>query len=493
MYWAAVIDQNWRGDIQSPDAIHFIIDGCLPFLDMARRIALLQSQIPLSVSIGPPTIELLSDSVVQSAVRSELQTRVTRLESAWRRTDLARREFIGPELERSRRLAQLYRDFDGRLVEAYAKLHRESGLELLAAPATATHLPSLIGIPGAIRLHFEEAARVFSRAFTFDPRGIHLLRAGFLPSFEPVLAESGFEYVIVDARALDNASAKVIHGVYAPIHTPNCGLTIMAPDQHSQRIPASRSHRFHRLYRDCSRHPRLTLDGLAGSPGISRYGHDDNLPERYDAALAGEAVRNQARAYVSGRKKHADALQKHVNRRPLMVVDFDVTSLADHWQEAPDFIEEVVTLIGETDGMDPITPTGYAALFNENQAVWPGPVIDTTPVDEVADWRLPRLYQCAQSYSRLVEQHRDETSQNDRLGIARNAMLKAFALPSVLSSSYLDWSDQIVRLKSHLKTVMEACHPGDLEAPEPMSDLTDEANTSSDEPSELDPAPIETL
>ena len=460
MFWAGLIDLNWRGCRQSSRAIDFIIDGCLPFLALARGLEQSLQRVPLSYSMGPTIIDLLSDATLKTRVAEGIRDRVVHLESAWRDADPNVRDIIADDIDRYRRLGQLYRDIDESVIDAFGQLHRQSGLEILTAGATAAHLPGLISVPGALRAHFEESMHSFERVFSFQPKGIHLSRSGFMPSFEPLIVEQGLQYVVVDSRAFHNASARVVHDVYAPLHTPNCGLAVIATDPHSMRQPASRKRRFHQAYRDLSTYPRLTSTRTADGIGLSRYGADDGYPIRYDLSRAENTAVAQADAYVQGRQKHGAALHQHMQRAPLMVADFDIMSMATTWREAPSFIARVVQSMHHSPKMTASSLGAYLDEHKENQAAWPGPVIDSTPADEVADWRLPRLYEAAQAFRMATQQ--TQSPSDTKIMTARTALLRACALPCAVDSSAEEWSDQISRFRTHIQTVLNACDSNEI-------------------------------
>ena len=460
MFWTGLIDLNWWGDRQSSRAIDFVIDGCLPYLALARDLELILKGVPLSYSMGPTIVDILSDAKLKTRVAEGIRDRVVHLESAWRDADSTARDVIAYDVERYRRLGQLYRDIDESVIDAFGQLHRQSGLEILTAAATAAQLPGLISIPGALRAHFEESMTGFERAFSFEPKGIQLSRSGFMPSFEALIVEQGLQYVVVDPRAFQNASARVVYDVYAPLHTPNCGLAVIATDPHSMRQPASRKRRFHQAYRDLSTHPRLTSACTADGIGLSRYGADDGHPIRYDLPRAEKTALSQADDYVQGRQKHGAALHQHMDRAPLMVADFDIMSIATTWREAPSFIARVVQSMHASSNMAVSNLEAYLDEHKENQAAWPGPVIDSTPADEAADWRVPRLYEAAQAFRMATQQ--TQSPSDTKIMTARTALLRACALPCAVESSAEEWSGQISRFRTHIQTVLNACDSDEI-------------------------------
>jgi len=165
-------------------------------------------------------------------------------------------------------------------------------------------------------------------------------------------------------------------------------------------------------------------------------------------------IRQQAEDYVSGRLRHGLGLSASMERDPLMVVDFDLMTMVANWQEAPEFIAHVVDTMTVTAGIQAITVGSYLEESNENQAVWPGPVIDASPADQYADWRLPRLYAAARQFQAVAHQRAESDTQRRRLTQALRELFMAYSLPSTGPMVPELNRDQIERMRDHINSAM---------------------------------------
>ena len=211
-----------------------------------------------------------------------------------------------------------------------AVAHLLSASERLTAPATDTFFPLLDHDRAAMSAQLELAVRTHTRCLGEAPGGIWFPDGGYEPRTDDLLAANGLRYAVVDAGAVSSASAAPAYGVYAPLSCPGTGVAVFARDPEARRLAPA----------DVPARP------LA--------------PDAETARACDEAL---AAAFVSARVVQAAALEKRMDRPPLMVVGLDVSELSP----------TLLAASRATGAIALTTPGAHLAKAPALQRAWPGP------------------------------------------------------------------------------------------------------------------------
>ena len=367
-----------------------ITETYLPLLDVFDGLS--RDQVPwkLTLSVTPTLAGMLSDPLLQD----RYEQRLGRLfELATREVERTRWE---PEFHH---LARMHADRFARARSAYTDCqrnplaallrHHESGhLELIASAATHAFLPLLMDNPAAAAVQIELGCSEHERHLGFRPRGMWLPECGFYPGLDRLLADSGVQFVVVDAHGLLLAEPRPRLGVYAPVCCPVSGVIAVGRDLDSSRQVWSRIEGYpgDPVYRDFYRDIGFDLDYdyirpyLVGSGertmlGIKyhRITGSGQVKLPYDPALASRRVEEHAANFVFNREKQAEWLAGSLHGLPALVTaPYDAELFGHWWFEGPAWLDQVFRLIAKSAGIiQPITVPGYIERHSLVQEAMP--------------------------------------------------------------------------------------------------------------------------
>ncbi|MEE2788609.1 MAG: hypothetical protein VX589_14795 [Myxococcota bacterium] len=453
--WCGVIDHRWPGSFQDEAFIDYLIDGCLPFIELAQQLGRAYGQVPLTYCLSPRLLDGLTRKAVRARLVRRFEARARCLESLLDSVDIEARSILRDDLNRLSRLRGVFEGCDGHLIRAYRTLHDEYALALITAPAHHVQLPTLMAMPGAVQAQIGLAVRLFEAYLGFAPDGIHLVGAGFTPSLEPILATYGLSFMVIDPHAFQSGSATTVFDVYAPIQTPNHRIVAFAPDAQSA-FAGQGSPSLHAEYRRMASHGhRLAVQADEMVVGLSSYGASDGPSERYCPQRAQDSIRRHARAYVHDRQRHGQALESQMTQSPVFVADFRLAELAENWLEAPRFFAEVIHQIQGCAGVNALP---VAETLNERigqQVMWPGPVVHDHGHDRWAPLRWPRLFQGFAHLHRSMKRSDLSEAQLDALTIAARHLFAALDLPSSQPRDSHRQHAQLIRMCQHVQYAIE--------------------------------------
>ena len=376
--------------VHHPEYEHFFeenwlfeaISECyLPLIMMLDRLQADAVDYRLTLSLSPTLLTMWRDPLLQHRYLRYLFSQLQLAEQEMDRTAAQ------PELQalaamyaaRFRQLLNTYRDhYQCDLLDACIKHQQTGKLQLITTAATHGFLPLLNANSLAVRNQIKVGIDTFTALTGIRPRGFWLPECGFFPGLEDILHEYGIEYFYLDSHGLLNADPAPLAGVYQPLHCPN-GVAAFGRDPAASRqvwsategYPGDADYR--EYYRDIGFELEADAvpDFLIGadtrvSTGIKYYrvSTAQQPKQLYDPQQAQAKARQHARHFVEERRSQAAALSAELGQTPLIVAPYDAELFGHWWYEGPNWLEEVLRIIGQPDdqGLQSITTAEFIDL-----------------------------------------------------------------------------------------------------------------------------------
>ena len=325
----------------------------LPLLAVLERAAADPAQQPrLTLGLSPTLLSLLSDAALNARFRPWLEQRLQLLEEA--PPHLAEAAVhLGGVLQAT--LADWQR-CQGDLLPRFRQLRRQGVLDLISCGATHGYLPLLRDSPEAVRAQLLTAIREHQRLLGERPLGLWLPECAFYEGLDSVMASCGLRYSLLDGHGLLHALPRPRYGVYAPICSP-AGVAFVARDSAStlpvwsasQGYPGDGAYReFHRDLGWDLPEQRLSAAGILDRrplglklQRVTAQGCPLDQKQPYQPALAEQRLVQHAADYLEGRRLQLAALERSIDRPPLLVAPFDAELFGHWWFEGPAFLAEL--------------------------------------------------------------------------------------------------------------------------------------------------------
>lgn len=438
-----------------------VTDCYLPLVGVLREAAARGSGFRLTLSLSPTLLCMLADPLLAARYLDYLD-RLGRLidrVAKDRRSDPARRSLARFYAQRLERLRAFYLDELGAdLIGAFADLEGRGMVELMTTAATHGYLPLLRSRPMAVRAQLRVARDWFRNTFGRAPEGLWLPECGYYPGLELEAARAGFRYSILDAHAMQQASPRPSHGVYAPL-TVGGNLAVFGRDPDSARelwCPDT-GYPGHPLYREY--HLDLGYDGdsdlLADflPPGVGAAptglklhrvtgGAGPKAPYEPTAALA-QAERD-ARRFVECRRRLLGSLS-FPSRPPIVVAPYDAELFGHWWFEGPAFLDGLIRYLDELPDIRSVTLGEHLRVHGTAEDVrpaassWGERGYNSSWLRPDTAWVYLHLHQAAGELEELV---RGRAGMPDPDGASR---LLRQAARSLLLAQSSDWTFQMGR------------------------------------------------
>lgn len=456
------------------------IAGCyLPLLDALNRVKSEHVPYRLTLSLTPPLIYMLRDSLLRRRFENYLDQRI---------------ELASRECQRTRyvpamhQLAQHYKEVFTRcrhdyiqiyardVVGAFAALQRSGHVEIIASCATHGFLPYLQVNPTSVRAQVELGVEVYRRTFGCSPRGFWLPECGYNPGLEQTLADSGIDYFIVDTHGITHASPPARFGPYQNVRCANgVGVFGRDPESSHQVWSAQCGYPCASVYREFHRdlgydaeydyiRPFIDPAGSRIPTGFKYYritGPSENKAA-YHVATARAVAIEHARDFVTRKKHQIERLRASGNNAPIVVAPFDAELFGHWWYEGPIWLEQVLRSIAAEPGLNT-----ESLCRRHDQA---GPIIEPSAstwghqghgrywLNSSNDWIYPRLHAAGARMADLVRETppADLTEAYDQA--ARELLLAESSDWTFMMSAGQVASYARKRIDDHLDRFERICH-----------------------------------
>lgn len=364
-----------------------ITETYAPLLEAFGRLSADNLAYRLTVSLSPPLISMLTDSLLQNRYLKHLDRLLELAEKEEHRTygHTAHQTALlyGRRLRSCR---DLFCRYDRNLVHAFKELQDTGRLEIMTCAATHGYLPLMIQRPEAVRAQVETAVSTHRSHFGTSPQGIWLPECAYAPGVDEILHEYGLKYFITDTHGVLYASHRPRYGVFAPIYCPS-GVAAFGRDPESSRQVWSMQegypgdYEYREYYRDIGFDmdydyigPYIHPDGLRVATGFKyhRITGPDHHKDYYQPDRANEKAAYHAGNFLFNRQHQIAYLAGLMDRPPLIVAPYDAELFGHWWFEGPQWLEYLIRKItcDQTD-IELITPSTYLERQPANQVATP--------------------------------------------------------------------------------------------------------------------------
>ncbi|MBI3246715.1 MAG: DUF1957 domain-containing protein [Deltaproteobacteria bacterium] len=366
-----------------------ITETYLPLIDMLD--GLVRDQVPcrFAMSLTPPLLNMLSDSLLQQRYLRRLE-RLIELSAKERERTQQDPVFSG--------LAEMYWQLFSHartvfvdrygcdLIQAFRRFQELGVIEIIGCTATHGYLPLMQVNEKAVRAQIRVGVEEYRRFLGCDPRGFWLPECAYYPGVDAILKEHGIRYFLVDSHALQYATPQPLYGVHAPLYCPS-GVAAFGRDPESSKqvwssvegYPGDPAYRD--FYRDVGYdldydyiRPYLPPTGERVNVGIKYYRitgqTDQKMP--YDPHAAQERADEHAGNFVFNRERQIESLAANMDRPPLVVAPYDAELFGHWWFEGPRWLDSVIRKAAyDQQEFRLMTPSDYLDRYPNNQVATP--------------------------------------------------------------------------------------------------------------------------
>lgn len=427
------------------------------YLPLLRSCTALETEgVPfkLAVSFAPTLCEMLSDPLLQNRYLDWLDRSIDFGLAELERNSLfpEARDLIKTHLDQLQLDRRDYVDiYERNILKKFDYFATRGFLEILATTATNCFLPLYADIPEAISAQIETGLVTYRKHFTSVPVGFFLPAMAWTPGIEVALKAYGFQYTIVDSRALLFAEPVPETGVFAPVGCRN-GFTVFgrdanACDEVSDRLSGQIAGD---EYLDVERDIGFELDEETLSTLFDiklgrrctgfRYwsrAKGENGSVLYQSDKAYAKVRADAASFLEKRRVTLDTASKAVEGKPITdVCVFPSSLFGDSWYEGVAWLENVFRLA--VSGPNGIEGTVFSlpsariqAKFSEKRIVpyyssWLPSGYAEEVLNNSNDWMYPYIRKATERMIDLAERFPDDSGLKERaLNMASRELLLA--------------------------------------------------------------------
>jgi 1,4-alpha-glucan branching enzyme len=309
----------------------------------------------LTMSVTPPLLSMLSDSLLQERYIKYLEKLIVLSELEVKRT-MGQPEFNKLALMYNNKYKSdliIFKDvYKCNLISAFKKLQDSGVLEIMTSAATHGFLPLLCTSSNSVKAQVALGVETYEKYFGHKPRGIWLPECGYFPSLEDTLKENGLEYFITESHGVLFANPKPVFGTYAPIVTPK-GMVAFGRDIETSRqvwssidgYPGDFDYRD--FYRDIGFDldydyikDYISEDGHRIHTGIKYYKITNKTKDKqpYNLEWAQNKANIHAGNFMYNREKQIEFLSDKMDRPPIIVCPYDAELFGHWWYEGPNWL-----------------------------------------------------------------------------------------------------------------------------------------------------------
>ncbi len=400
-----------------------ITETYLPLLEVFERLE--QDGVPyrMTLSLSPTLLAMMTDALLQQRCLRYLDERLHALagERARTRRDRCCRPVV---IFYTRRYEQLRQRFAEQkdLTRTFRKLMESGHLEILTSAATHGYLPLLAAQQHSLHAQLAMAIRTHERILGRRPRGIWLPECGYLPGFERVLEEFGFDHFFLDSHGVLNSEPRPRHGVHRPLRTP-AGPAVFGRDFESSRQvwSAEEGYPGDCLYRDFYRDAGFDIDaphmlplrhaGVQGFTGLKyhRITGKGEWKEPYQPAWACTRAEQHADHFRLNRQRQMEWLTQSCDAPPIVVAPYDAELFGHWWFEGPQWIESLLRGIArDRNGIETTTPAEYLDRHCDRlqtaapaESSWGAGGFHEVWLNGSNDWTYPQVHAAVERISAL--------------------------------------------------------------------------------------------
>ncbi len=366
-----------------------ITETYIPLIDMLD--GLVRDHVPcrLTMSLTPPLLNMLSDSLLQERYLRRLE-RLIELAGKERARTQPDPTFSGLAAMYEQLFShsrEVFVEQYGRdLIQAFRRFQELGVLEIIGCAATHGYLPLMQVNEKAVRAQIRVGVDEYRRFLGRDPRGFWLPECAYYPGVDTILKEHGIQYFLVDTHAIQYATPRPFYNVYAPLYCPSRVAAFGRDLESSKQVWSSvEGYPGDFVYRDFYRdvgydldyeyiRPYLPPTGERVNVGVKYYRitgkTDQKIP--YDPRLASERAAEHAGNFIFNREKQIAWLAGGMDRPPLVLAPYDAELFGHWWFEGPQWLNSVIRKTADAQqSFQLITPSDYLDRYPTNQVATP--------------------------------------------------------------------------------------------------------------------------
>lgn len=357
-----------------------IAEAYVPLLRVLCDLADAGREVPLTLGITPPLLEMLSDPILVGRARrycSERHDLCARLRrdpacAAWEPA------LAGLEAMYGQALSTLARVRDA-LVPAFGDLQDRGALDIVASGATHAVLP-LLCTPEGQRAQVKVGVETYNRHFGRFPRGFWLPECAWAEGVDKLLRGVAQKWTIVDAPGIERSVPVPRAGTATGVRTP-ADLLVFGRDRELSALVGGRHQGFaadalyREFYRDAGDElPEAELAPLlgAGAPrrwiGLKLWARTGPVPLAEKRPYDPRAAEHKARQHAEDFVRAAVARFERVGGGDaILVAPFDAELFGHWWFEGPHFLRAVLDRLTGPDAPIPLTtPSAWVGQHGES-------------------------------------------------------------------------------------------------------------------------------
>jgi len=414
------LEENWLYEA--------ITETYLPLYISFNRLREEGIKFQVTMSITPPLVHMLADSLLVKRYKRYLENRLLLLKKEFKenRGNGQKERLLKFYLDRFEKLYYFfYSELNENILSGFKRLQEDGFLEIITCTATHEMLP--LELNQRIReVQVEVGVETYREAFGKTPRGTWLGECGYTRGVEKILADNHIKFVILDTHGILYADPTPVYGVHAPIYSKE-GVAFFGRDpEASKQVWSAREgypgdFNYREFYRDIGYDipieevkKYLHPGGFRFDSGVKIHKITGKVPlgrkELYNREKALEMVDIHAGNFMFNREKEAEYLLKIMDREPIIIAPFDTELFGHWWFEGPDFIEALLRKIYKYSNIiETITPFNYLKKYPTNQVSLPAPSTwgdggyFRVWLNEKNDWIYPHLNMMGKRMVKLAE------------------------------------------------------------------------------------------
>ncbi|MGI6686456.1 MAG: glycoside hydrolase family 57 protein [Bacillota bacterium] len=415
-----------------------VTDCYIPLIDMMDRLAKERIPFRFTMSLTPPLLTMLGDSLMQERYQKHLNLLI----------ELAEKEIIRLKNEPAfLSLALMYRKkylearrtfndkYHNNLINGFIRHMERGNLEIITSGATHAYFPLMEASRKSVKAQVATAVDTHYQYIGRHPEGIWLPECGYYPGDDQILKDYGLKYFFVDTHGILYASRRPKYACYAPIYCPS-GVAAFARDPESSKQVWSMTEGYpgdfdyREYYRDIGYDldfgyvwPYIHPDGIRVNTGIKYYritGKTENK-QVYNPERASAKAYEHALNFKFNREKQIEYLSGIMDRPPLIVSPYDAELFGHWWFEGPQFLENLFrSIAADPHTIELITPMDYLAAYPVNQTAepcmssWGEQGYHDVWLDQSNAWVYPHLHKAVNRMSELVSKFPSPDENLDR-------------------------------------------------------------------------------
>ena len=451
-----------------------IIETYVPLIKVLERLEAERLPVRLGVSLTPPLLNMLSDSVLMQRFKKRLDVLIEMAAEEVKRTKNSY-----PFSETAKLYQKILTDTKTRIdssenyiISRFAHFQDVGLVEILASCATHGYLPLMDVVPESQRAQIKQGVREYRRFFGKDPLGFWLPECGFTPGVDKYLADESLRYFLTDTHGVLKADTRPRYANFAPIYTTNAVAAFGRDIESSKQVwSATEGYPGDFDYRDFYRDIGYDLDyeylkpllepiGIRKMTGFKYYritGKSD-YKEPYVPEHARYKARLHAANFVFNREAQVRYLSSVMDRPPIIVAPYDAELFGHWWFEGPIFLEEVLRLTCKSPTLELVTPSDYLKKHPTNQVATPSSSswgyngYNEVWLERSNDWIYPHLHEASTRLNLLAKKNEPNLLKTRILNQAARELLLAqssdwaFIMKTGTVSQYA-----VKRTKEHLR------------------------------------------